>query len=86
MEIAYQKRCFKSSNSSQKDRLSFPFFFDPNFEAEIKPIDLSQVPFPIDDSAERWDGTSVHSFEGTYGDYILGKVAKVFPDLEKKVL
>ncbi|NET34009.1 MAG: isopenicillin N synthase family oxygenase [Cyanothece sp. SIO1E1] len=82
----YKSTPHRVLNRSQKDRLSFPFFFDPNFEAEIKPIDLSQVPFPMDDSAERWDGTSVHSFEGTYGDYILGKVAKVFPDLEKKVL
>ncbi len=29
----------------------------------------------------RWDNANVHGFVGTYGDYILGKVAKVFPDL-----
>jgi hypothetical protein len=23
----------------------------------------------------------VHAFEGTYGDYVLGKVGKVFPEL-----
>jgi hypothetical protein len=34
-----------------------------------------------DDAAARWDRTSVHGFSGTYGDYVLGKVAKVFPDL-----
>jgi hypothetical protein len=33
------------------------------------------------DRAERWDQASVHEFEGTYGDYLLGKVAKVFPQL-----
>lgn len=82
----YKSTPHRVLNSSKKDRLSFPFFFDPNFQAEIKPIDLSQVPFPIDDSAERWDGANVHRFEGTYGDYLLGKVAKVFPDLEKEVL
>lgn len=82
----YKSTPHRVLNSSKKDRLSFPFFFDPNFEAEIKAIDLSQIPFALDDSAERWDRTSVHSFEGTYGDYLLGKVAKVFPDLEKKVL
>ena len=27
------------------------------------------------------DRTSVHGFTGTYGDYILGKVGRVFPDL-----
>lgn len=82
----YKSTPHRVLNSSKKDRLSFPFFFDPNFQAEIKPIDLSQVPFPLDDSAERWDGSNVHLFEGTYGDYLLGKVAKVFPDLERKVL
>ena len=32
-------------------------------------------------AAERWDRASVHLFEGTYGDYLLSKVAKVFPEL-----
>ena len=27
------------------------------------------------------DGASVHLFEGTYGDYLQSKVAKVFPEL-----
>lgn len=34
-----------------------------------------------DDAAARWDRTSVHGFRGTYGDGVLGKVSKVFPDL-----
>ncbi len=37
--------------------------------------------FPADDGDERWDHVSVHDFEGTYGDYVLGKVSKVFPEL-----
>jgi hypothetical protein len=28
----------------------------------------------------------VHSFSGTYGDYLLSKVAKVFPQLKARVL
>lgn len=82
----YRSTPHRVLNTSQRDRLSFPFFFDPNFEAAIKPIDLSHVQLPDDDEAERWDGTSVHRFEGTYGDYVLGKVSKVFPDLQKDVL
>ena len=39
-----------------------------------------------DDPAERWDRASVHAFEGTYGDYLLGKVGKVFPELGERVL
>jgi isopenicillin N synthase-like dioxygenase len=29
---------------------------------------------------------AVHSFSGTYGDYLLSKVAKVFPQLKARVL
>ncbi len=29
----------------------------------------------------RWDKANPHTFEGTYGDYLLGKVGKVFPQL-----
>jgi len=32
----------------------------------------------------RWDGRRVEEFEGTYGDYLLGKVSKVFPELSRK--
>lgn len=30
---------------------------------------------------ERWDGGDVLAWEGTYGDYLTAKVAKVFPEL-----
>jgi isopenicillin N synthase-like dioxygenase len=64
--------------------LSFPFFFDPNFNAEVKPINVDA---PTNNNrAERWDQASVHEFQGTYGDYLLGKVAKVFPQLRREVL
>ena len=39
-----------------------------------------------EDRAQRWDHASVHDFSGTYGDYLLGKVSKVFPQLQEKVL
>jgi len=32
------------------------------------------------------DGASVHEFSGIYGDYILNKVAKVFPQLTRDLL
>ena len=35
---------------------------------------------------ERWDGVSVYEFEGTYGDYLLAKVLKVFPELGEDVI
>jgi hypothetical protein len=52
----------------------------------VKPIELSGRHLPPDDRDERWDRTSVHAFEGTYGDYLLGKVGKVFPQLRAAVL
>jgi isopenicillin N synthase-like dioxygenase len=73
-------------NPAPRDRLSFPFFFDPNFFARVRPIELTGQDLPHDDWQERWDHTSVHAFEGTYGDYLLGKVGKVFPELRAAVL
>jgi len=40
----------------------------------------------LDDRNERWDNASVHAFQGTYGDYLLNKVSKVFPQLRREVL
>ena len=73
-------------NPAPRDRLSFPFFFDPNFFARVQPIDLAGVEAPPDDRDERWDRASVHAFQGTYGDYVLGKVGKVFPELRQAAL
>jgi len=33
-----------------------------------------------------WDGQDLRAFTGTYGDYLLGKVSKVFPQLRRDVL
>jgi len=67
------------------DRLSFPFFFDPAWDAEVLPIPLPDEA-PDDDAATRWDGTSVHTGSGTYGDHLTAKVAKVFPALAADAL
>ena len=36
--------------------------------------------------ARRWDNTDLAKISGTYGDYLLNKVSKVFPQLKAKVL
>src|SRR5262245_23778029 len=69
-------------NPAPRDRLSFPFFFDPGFDTRVGPIAVPGA----DASAERWDGENVHAFEGTYGDYLLRKVGRVFPELGQAVL
>ncbi len=71
-------------SSATRDRISFPFFFDPGWDARIHPIVV-----PSADDAERqrrarWDGASVFDFGGTYGEYLLSKVSKVFPELLPK--
>ena len=80
----YRSTPHRVCNSSQRDRLSAPFFFDPAFDAEVQPIDPGAE--IVDDVDERWDRASVHSFEGTYGQYLLRKVSKVFPELGGEVL
>ena len=80
----YRSTPHRARNISGRDRLSFPFFFDPNFNAAIEPLPLDAV--IADDLNERWDKSSVHEFSGTYGDYLLGKVSKVFPQLRNEVL
>ncbi len=75
----YRSTPHRVKNESGKSRLSFPYFFDPNFRSEPRLIEGLQR--EQDDAQQRWDGASVHEFQGTYGDYVLSKVAKVFPQL-----
>jgi isopenicillin N synthase-like dioxygenase len=82
----YRSTPHRVQNVTRRDRLSFPFFFDPNFDAHIKPIAAADPTLATADRAERWDHASVHEFEGTYGDYILAKVSKVFPQLRRNVM
>jgi len=70
-------------NPATHNRISFAFFFDPDFDAIVEPIEGGVV---HENKSERWDRASVHEFQGTYGDYLLGKVSKVFPQLRREVL
>jgi len=79
---AYRSTPHRVYNASGRSRLSFPFFFDPGFDARIQPLPGFTA---RDDWSERWDKASVHAFSGAYGDYLLGKVSKVFPDLARRV-
>ncbi|MGD0145005.1 MAG: 2-oxoglutarate and iron-dependent oxygenase domain-containing protein [Rhizomicrobium sp.] len=81
----YRSTPHRAKNVSGRGRLSFPFFFDPGFDAEIQPLPAraSQI---SDDREQRWDRQSVHAISGTYGDYLLSKVSKVFPKLRRDVI
>lgn len=76
----YRSTVHRVRNAGADDRLSFPFFLDPAWDARVERLPIVERPAE-DDAARRWDHASVHGFEGTYGDYILTKVGKVFPEL-----
>lgn len=80
----YRSTPHRVRNRSGVDRLSFPFFLDPSWDAEVLPVPLAgETPSA---ARARWDGEDVFGFTGTYGDYLLGKVGRVFPDLKASVL
>ncbi|HEX6707455.1 MAG TPA: 2OG-Fe(II) oxygenase family protein [Albitalea sp.] len=68
-------------NTSGRDRLSIPFFFDPDFNWQVQPVPGSDA--GADDSGRRWDGANLQAFEGRYGEYVAAKVGKVFPELRR---
>jgi isopenicillin N synthase-like dioxygenase len=80
----YRSTPHRAKNTSGRGRLSFPFFFDPGWDAQIVPLPVGAK--AQDDRATRWDRESVHEFSGTYGDYLLGKVGRVFPELRRAVI
>jgi isopenicillin N synthase-like dioxygenase len=83
----YRSDPHRVRNLSGQDRVSFPLFLDPSWDARV--VALPESVFaddePDDDAGTRWDGASVHEWDGTYGDYLTAKVARVFPDLFTRV-
>ncbi|MEV4618597.1 2-oxoglutarate and iron-dependent oxygenase domain-containing protein [Asanoa sp. NPDC049573] len=75
----YRSTLHRVRNVSGNERLSYPFFFDPDFGAEVPP--LPGRARTTASGEPRWDGADPVAFTGTYGDYLTAKVAKVFPEL-----
>ena len=75
----YRSTPHRVRNTSGTDRLSFPYFFDPSWDATVPTLPLIDASPNRRD--QRWDGQDVQAWSGTYGDYLAAKVAKVFPDL-----
>jgi isopenicillin N synthase-like dioxygenase len=80
----YRSTPHRVRNISGNERLSYPFFFDPDFAAEVPPLP-GRARLGAD-GHPRWDGGDLQAFTGTYGEYLMGKVGKVFPDLGAHVL
>jgi len=75
----YRSTPHRVRNTSGRDRLSFPFFLDPDFLARVPP--LPDRAATDAGGRRRWDDASPLAFTGTYGDYLTAKVARVFPQL-----
>lgn len=82
----YRSTPHRVRNTSGADRLSFPLFLDPNWNAEVLPVPGLGGAAAPDDPTDRWDGQSVFEWSGTYGDYLLAKLGKVFPELLAEVI
>ena len=74
----YRSTPHRVRNTSGQGRLSFPYFFDPSWDATVPTLPLDASPLA---ASRRWDGADVTAWQGTYGDYLTAKVARVFPDL-----
>jgi isopenicillin N synthase-like dioxygenase len=74
----YRSTPHRVRNDSGVDRISVPFFFDPSWEATVTPLPLGG---PVAPGRRRWDGAASPVTAGTYGEHLLAKVSKVFPDL-----
>jgi len=73
----------RAVNRSGRSRLSFPFFYDPDFEAVMTPAPGAPAQ---PRRRRRWDNADVHAVTGTYRQYLTEKVDRVFPDLGAEVL
>ena len=64
-----------------KDRISFPLFYDPSWDARVSAALVSDSESAPARVRERWDGSDFEGFTGTHGEYLTKKVRKCFPKL-----
>ncbi|UDY35390.1 isopenicillin N synthase family dioxygenase [Dermatobacter hominis] len=62
------------------DRVSMPLFLDPGWDVRVHALP-DVVPGARRPGRDRWDGEDVHLVDGPYGEYLMSRVARVFPDL-----
>ncbi|KAL6067775.1 Iron oxidase [Balamuthia mandrillaris] len=76
-------------NIANHDRLAFPLFYDPSWDAEMKPLPLDHLP-AVDENNKsraetRWERSAYRSLSGPYCNYLAKKVSKIFLALPPSV-
>ena len=71
---------------SEQGRLSFPFFYDLDFDCYPKRLDLKHLGHSEPKEYRRWDQSVLQAVSGSYGEYLVNKVSKVFPELRDNML
>jgi isopenicillin N synthase-like dioxygenase len=82
----YLSALHRAKNVADRDRLSMVLFLDPNFTAQLRPIATLQPVHERPHTEVRWDDIDPNKPIGTYGDYLLEKTGKVFPQLRDAAL
>ena len=82
----YLSALHRVRNDSDRDRLSMALFFDPGFDALLVPMAGVRPEHDRPHTDVRWDAIDPNGEVGSYGDYLLAKIARVFPDLGRNVL
>jgi isopenicillin N synthase-like dioxygenase len=80
----YRATPHRVRNQGTGDRISIPFFFDPNWNANLRPIPEDMLPphKPKDSYGKirNWDGVNLSRLTDiTYGEFVWSKVKTVFP-------
>ena len=79
----YRSTPHRVRNLSGHEPAVVPVLPRPGFAAAVPPLPDRPPPERTADGAGSQD---LRAFTGTYGDYLLGKVGKVFPDLRRAAL
>jgi isopenicillin N synthase-like dioxygenase len=82
----YRSTPHRVRNHAGHDRISLPFFLDPSWNAVVEPLPLHDDWVTPAERAARWDQADLTEFHGVYGDWLLAKVRRVFPQLADAVL
>jgi isopenicillin N synthase-like dioxygenase len=77
----YRSTPHRVRNTSGAHRLSFPYFFDPSWDATVPTLPVAPDRTGRTEPVARWDDADVLAWDGAYGDYLTAKAAKVFPEL-----